>query len=123
MDKHVNLIAILWIIYGAIGLFFGFVAAAILFGLSFVPLHWEIAAGLVRLIAWAIACFFLFLALPQIVGGIGLMKRQEWGRILILVVSFFHLLSFPLGTALGVYSFVILLKDETIKLFARPSRS
>ena len=48
------------------------------------------------------------------------MRRQEWGRILVLVVSFFHLMSFPLGTALGVYSFVILLKEETVKLFARP---
>lgn len=33
---------------------------------------------------------------------------------------FFHLMSFPLGTALGVYSFVILLNEETVKLFARP---
>jgi hypothetical protein len=47
------------------------------------------------------------------------MKKHEWARILILVVSFFHLLSFPFGTALAVYSFVILLKDETVKLFTR----
>ena len=118
MERHVNLISILWIIYGAIGLFFGLVVAVILFGLSFIPHNWEIAPGIVRLIAWGIGCFFLLLALPEIIGGIGLMKKREWARILVLIVSFFHLLSFPLGTALAVYSFVILLKDETVKLFS-----
>jgi hypothetical protein len=119
MEKHVNLISILWIIYGAIGFFFGLAVAVILFGLSFIPHNWEIAPGIVRLIAWGIGSFFLLLALPQIIGGIGLMKKREWARILILIVSFFHLLSFPLGTALAVYSFVILLKDETVKLFSK----
>jgi len=119
MEKHVNLLSILWIIYGAMGLFFGFVIAAVLFGISFVPHQWSIAPGILRLIAWGVGFFFMILALPQIIGGIGLMKKHEWARILILVVSFFHLLSFPLGTALAVYSFVILLKDETVKLFTR----
>jgi len=117
MDNQVRLIGLLWIVYGAIGLFFGFAVAAILFGVSFIPHDWEIGAGILRLIAWGIGSFFLVLSLPQIVGGLGLMKKREWARILILIVSFFHLLSFPLGTALGVYSFVILLKDETIRLF------
>jgi hypothetical protein len=118
MEKQVHLIGLLWIIYGAIGFFFGFAVAVILFGLSFVPLDWEIGPGIVRLIAWGIGSFFLLLSLPQIIGGMGLMKKREWARILILIVSFFHLLSFPLGTALAVFSFVILLKDETVKLFA-----
>lgn len=87
MDKHLNLISFLWIIYGGIGLFFGFIIASILFGLSFIPHSWSIAPGLLRLIAWGVACFFAVLSLPQIIGGIGLLRRQEWGRILILVVS------------------------------------
>jgi hypothetical protein len=36
---------------------------------------------------------------------------------MVLIVSFFNLLNIPLGTALGVYSFIILLKDETVQLF------
>jgi hypothetical protein len=121
MEKHVSLISILWIIYGAIGLLFGFAVSLILFGISFIPHQWEIGPGILRLIAWGISFFFLILALPQIIGGIGLMKRKEWARILVLVISFFHLMSFPLGTALGIYSFVILLKDETVKLFQHPA--
>lgn len=117
MDKHVQLIGILWIVYGIMGLLFAFFVFLVLFGVSFIPDMGNIAPGILRLIAWIASLFFLALAVPQIIAGMGLVKRKEWGRILTLIVSFFHLISFPLGTALGVYSFVILLKPETIRLF------
>lgn len=117
MDRHVHLIGILWIVYGIMGLLFAFIVFLVLFGVSFIPDMGTIAPGILRLSAWIASLFFLALALPQILAGIGLMKRKEWGRILALIVSFFHLVSFPLGTALGIYSFVILLKPETITLF------
>jgi len=117
MDKHVQLIGILWIVYGIMGILFGFFVFLVLFGVSFIPDMGHTAPGILRLIAWIASLFFLVLALPQIIAGAGLAKRKEWGRILTLIVSFFHLISFPLGTALGIYSFVILLKPETTKLF------
>ena len=58
---------------------------------------------------------------PKIIGGFYLLKRKEWSRILILVLSFLSLLNFPLGTALGVYSLVILLNQDTIRLFDAPA--
>jgi hypothetical protein len=45
------------------------------------------------------------------------MKKKEWGRITMLVISFFNLIHIPLGTVLGVYSIWVLLNDETIRLF------
>ena len=117
MDKQVHLIGILWIVYGIMGLLFAFLVFLVLFGVSFIPNMGDIAPGILRLIAWISSLFFLALALPQIIAGMGLLKRKEWGRILTLIVSFFHLVSFPLGTALGIYSFIILVKPETIKLF------
>ena len=45
----------------------------------------------------------ILFALPGIIGGIGLLKRWAWGRYVCLVVGFFDLFSFPVGTALGVY--------------------
>ncbi len=117
MDRHVQLIGILWIVYGIMGLLFAFFVFLVLFGVSFIPDMGDIAPGILRLVAWVSSLFFLALALPEIIAGLGLLKRKEWARILTLIVSFFHLISFPLGTALGVYSFVILLKPETVKLF------
>jgi hypothetical protein len=59
----------------------------------------------------------LLFSLPKLIAGYGLLKRQEWARILTLVLSFFSLLNFPLGTALAIYSFIILTKEEAIRLF------
>lgn len=117
MEKHVNVIAILWIVYGAIGLLFGFFLFLLLFGISFIPDMGDIAPGVLRLVAVGLSFFFLIFSLPELIAGIGLLKKQEWGRILTLVVSFFNLLNIPLGTALGIYSLIVLLKDETIQLF------
>lgn len=53
------------------------------------------------------------LAMPWLVAGIGLLRRKAWGRILALIVGFFHLFNFPIGTVLGIYTFVVLLQQET----------
>jgi hypothetical protein len=121
MDKHVQIIAILWIISGILGLLLGFFVFLALFGVSFIPNMGDIAPGILRLVAWIISLFFMTLTLPQIVGGVALLQRKEWGRILVLVVSFFHLVNFPFGTALAVYSLVILLREDTVRLFRTSS--
>jgi hypothetical protein len=92
----------------------------VLFGVSFLINTGDIAPGILRIVAWVMSLFFMAFALPEVIGGIALFKRKEWGRILVLVIAFFNLMNFPLGTALGVYSLVILLREETVKLF-RPS--
>jgi hypothetical protein len=55
--------------------------------------------------------------IPQISGGVGLLKKKPWGRTLILIVSVLGLVFFPFGTALGIYSIYVLTHQETIKLF------
>jgi len=89
-----------------------------LWGITFIPNIGYEASYILRLIATWVSIFLAVFSAPEIIGGIGLLKRKEWGRILVLVVSFFNLVNFPLGTALGVYSFIILLKEETVRLFA-----
>jgi hypothetical protein len=120
MERHVELIAILWIILGILGIMFGFVIFLVLLGVSFIINTGDLAPGILRIGAWFVSVFFMAFSLPELIGGIGLLKKKEWGRILVLVVSFFNLIHFPLGTALSIYSLVILLKEETAKLF-RPS--
>ena len=44
--------------------------------------------------------FMFVLALPSLLAGYGLLREKNWGRILTIIVSFFNLLNFPLGTAL-----------------------
>jgi uncharacterized membrane protein (DUF2068 family) len=56
--------------------------------------------------AWAILVARTCLAL---VAGWGLLERTQWGRVVAVVAAIFSLLKFPLGTALGIGTLVVLL--------------
>lgn len=122
MEKHVQLTGVLWIVYGAMSLLGGFIAFGVLFGLSFIPDMGHEGPIILRSVGIGVGLLLLVLSIPKIIAGIGLLRKKEWARILTLVVAFISLLSFPLGTALAVYSIVILLKDDTIQLFKPRSR-
>ncbi len=125
MGKHVPVVAYLHIAWSSIGLLGGLFIFALLSNVGLI-LH---AAGapaeelpegifaILPIIATAIGIGAAILSLPGIVGGIGVIRKKEWGRIVLLVVSFFDLLSIPFGTALGIYSIWVLMNDEVVKEF------
>jgi len=49
--------------------------------------------------------------------GWGLYERAPWGRILAIVVAFLSLLKFPFGTALGIWTLVVLLGYRNATLY------
>jgi hypothetical protein len=71
------------------------------------------AAPVAMLIGLCIAGFLLILSAPAIIGGWGLIKGKSWSRILMIVISALHLLSFPFGTALGIYGLWVLLNEQS----------
>ncbi len=83
----------------------------------------QVAAPILAVVGVCIAVFFLVLALPSILGGWGLLKFRPWARIVIIVVSIFHLFNFPFGTALGVYGFWVLLGEEGRRIFETPAQA
>ncbi len=129
MQKHVTLAAVLNIVYRglhlflAIGLFFlGIYFRDFLWAIlqmAHAPMHdipFEVF-DLVPLILVPLSVIMFVISAAGIAGGIGLLKNREWGRIVLLVVSFFNMLRIPLGTMLGVYTLWVLMNDETITLF------
>ena len=121
MQDHIKIIGILWIIFGIFSLIGAFFLFMVLFGVSLIPDMGEIAPGILRFIAIAMGLFLALLGVPKIVGGLGLLRQREWARILVLAVSFLSLINFPFGTALGIYSIVILFNQETLKIFRPPA--
>ncbi len=117
MEGHVKAVAVLWIIYGALGLLFTFFLFATLFGISFIPDMGYDAPVILRSIAVGLGVFFAILTLPELIAGFGMYNHREWGRILGLVLAFLNLISFPFGTALSIYTLVILLDSDTAQLF------
>ena len=113
MEKHLSLLASL-----QIGLsIFGLIIAAIVVGTDIISQDDE-AFLILSTIGSIIVIFLVITCVPGIIGGIGLFKRKNWARILVLIFSAIDLLDIPTGTALAIYSFWVLLQDETIKLFS-----
>jgi hypothetical protein len=63
------------------------------------------------------ATMALWLLVPGLVGGIGLLYTQPWARILIIVLSLMHVFLFPIGTVLGGFGLWILLGADAKTAF------
>jgi len=116
MDTHVRVIGILAIVFGIMGL----IGSAILFvavaggGLiSGDPMVIKITS----IVAVTVSSLIGMLSIPEIIAGIGILKLQNWGRILGIVVAILNLMNIPFGTAFGVYALWVLLNSETEKIF------
>jgi len=130
MEKHVTLVGVLHIVYSS----FGLIGAAVLFflagALRFILAHlygnniidpMEVPPELMQFVPFILLIAGTIVALRSVAGIIGaiwLLKYREWARIFVLVLSFFSLLDIPLGTLLGGYSIWVLMKDETMRLYA-----
>lgn len=69
-----------------------------------------------------LSAFLMLLAVPGLVGGIGLLQHQRWARVVVTVLGILNLFNFPLGTALGIYTLWFVLQSETDRLFEPPKR-
>jgi hypothetical protein len=118
MEKHVTVVAALHIGLGILGIVVGAFIFILLAGIGVVTED-EDALTVLALVGGAVGCFLFVVSAPGLVGGIGLLKRKEWARILVLIVSGFDLLNIPIGTAVGIYSIWALVQNDTIKLFSR----
>ena len=117
MDRRIDVIAYLHIGYGIFLILVALIVAFILTGsglLSGDATAIAVTSG-VGAIVGVILCI---LAAPSLLGGYGLLKRREWGRILVIVLSIIDLFSFPIGTIIGAYSLYVLVQDEAKAEFA-----
>ena len=118
MERHINVVAALQIGYSILGLMIAsaFFAFFHLIG-DFVDDHE--AEFVLGIIANVLMVFTLILSIPGILAGIGLFKRKEWARVLTLIISVLNLLSFPLGTGIGIYSIWALVQPEIVEEFKK----
>lgn len=131
MEIHVKIVAWLHIVLGFLtiliaifaGTFFALLGG--LFGSSAAGGNAGSAAG--GILGFLGAGMFAFIivgvfAIPNLLVGWGLLQRASWGRILGIVVSILSLLH-PvafIGTAIAIYSLVILFQPDTAALFQNP---
>ena len=70
-----------------------------------------------------IAALVVFLSIPSFIAGFGLLRYRRWSKVVTLILAALNLFSFPVGTALGIYSFWVLMQDETTRLLASGGRA
>ena len=115
MKTHVQIVAILHIAMGALSLL-GAIAVFAFFGVAggiVLSQGEHQAGGLIGMVAIALGGFLTVISLPGVIGGWALLAGRFWGRIVVLVLSALHIFNFPLGTALGIYTFWALLREPS----------
>ena len=92
MDKHVSAVAALFIALGVLGVLLALIilVAAVALG-PMADGDDEEASRIFFILFPAVAVSFLLIAAANIVGGIALLQRRPWARLLVLILSFLSL--------------------------------
>ena len=115
-DTHINLLAWLYILGNGILLVIGFLSLIFFTGIG-VATGDPTAMPILTVVGGVGALFFAVLAIPGLAAGYGLLVRAPWARVLTLVVAFLNMFNIPLGTAVGIYSFWVLLQSDIVDYF------
>jgi hypothetical protein len=122
MQKHVTVVGAVHIGYAAWGILWAVIFFMVLQALGVAVITDDkTAQAILTTVGCIVPGVLLVLSLPGIIGGIGVLRRKPWGRYLVMVLSVLALFSFPIGTAVGIYSIWVLMQDETAELFAQES--
>lgn len=119
MERHLDLLALFYVLAGILA---GLAAAAVL-ALGLGALITAITAAESDVAAGFAAA--LFIGFSLIIGGYGavcaaigrgLRRRQTWSRLAALVVALTMLFVVPFGSAVGIYAFWVLLRQQSREL-------
>lgn len=116
MQQHVRILGWIFIAYGALFLIVAAIAAFFLIGGGLISGDRD-AMVITSGIALLLTCIFGVLSIPMLVTGSGLLKFRPWARIAAIVLGVLQIMSFPIGTALAVYTLWVLLNAQTEPLF------
>jgi hypothetical protein len=131
MTRHIDLLAVFYQLWGALALVVGTAVLVLALGALAVvtsaeraALGPDVAAGV------TVGFFFIFAAGALAWGGIhlwtgfSLRTHKSWARLVGLALAVLNLFFLPVGTTLAVYTFWVLLANETRRLFepAAPPR-
>ncbi len=113
ISKHVTLVGVLHIVYHALTFAAGLIILGVLSTVGLLSGD-PCAAAILTTIGSVVAAFLIVLSIPGVIAGIGLLQGKSWARVLTLIVGAIGLLDIPVGTALGAYTFWVLMRDEAI---------
>jgi hypothetical protein len=120
VQEHVTILGWLYIVGNSFFLVIGGFVFMLLSGVGAVSRDPE-ALVVLSVVGSTVALLMMALAVPGLLAGYGLLRRKAWARVLAIVVGFLGLMNFPVGTAIGLYTFWVLMQDTAFDLFFAPT--
>jgi hypothetical protein len=115
MKRQITTLGVLYIIFGLLGMLVAIIFFNALAGRAPIP-------GTARLpfstrgFGSVLAFFFTIVSVPAVIGGVALLLRQSWARVLLLILGFVNVFNIPLGSILGIYTIWVLMSDEATQI-------
>lgn len=127
MDSHKRILGILYIVSGLMHLL-GMILLSTLFSLLF-PMIFDranideqwVLVWVVPFIRTIAVLVILFMAIPSLIGGWGMLLNKKWAMTLLLILGCLKLFSFPFGTAIGIYTIWVYAEDHRLQRIANAS--
>ena len=120
MQQHITVLGWLYIVCHTLFLIVGAFVFLLLTGIGFGSGDPK-AVRILPIVGISIGVLLMALPLLGLAAAYGLLMHKPWARILALVEGFLSLLNFPLGTIIGIYTFVVLLPRAAADYFAQPA--
>ena len=124
MTRHIDLLAVFYQMWGALALIAGTAVLVLAAGALAIVTSAERAALGPDMGANLTVVFFFILAAGalawggvQLWTGFALRAHKSWSRLAGLALAVLNLFFLPVGTALAVYTFWVLLSNETRRIF------
>jgi hypothetical protein len=121
-EENNKTLGILHLVYGGLHALlvfvFMFILIPLFIGIGSSGRHGDAQGALFMTVFFSIFAFFgLVFTIPSLVAGYGLLKRKSWAKVWSIIAGGVAGMSFPLGTALCVYTFWFLFSGGGKELY------
>lgn len=110
MVNQVKVVGWLWLANGVVGILL--LITGLIISNTFIP-----GAQDAAIVTFGSLCFFVPGIVADFLIGYGMFNYKSWARILAIIFSIINLPIFPIGTALGIYTLVIMFNKDVEALF------
>jgi hypothetical protein len=124
-NKYVGIAHLIYAAFHVLMMFVSFIFMGLMFGTMFGRAPQTGAPpppAFIGLIFGLIAVFNILTTIPSLVAGYALLKRKPWAKIAGIVGGVLAAMSFPIGTAVAVYTFWFLFSDPGKQLYGRQNQ-
>jgi hypothetical protein len=123
-QEHNRTLGILHLVYGGLH-----AALVLVISMFFIPVFLGVGrtggdadvALVMTIFIVAFMLFWLLFSVPSLIAGYGMLKGKSWAKLWAIIAGAIAGMSFPLGTALCVYTFWFLFSGGGKELYEQPA--